>query len=90
MFHRVIFLFESKGIEVLNHTTSFYYMPIPGWFSFINHRLYLKKDIILENARYNHIHTIHCREEVVYHVMRVDDESEKSDFIITENGLSFI
>ena len=67
--------FQLSRLEVLNKASSFYYMPIPGWFSFIHHRLFLKKSII--------------EGEPVYEVVNLEGYVS-SRFNITEYGLSFM
>lgn len=50
-------------------------MPIPGWFSFIHHRLFLKKSM--------------NEGEPVYEVVNLEG-NVSSRFNITEYGLSFM
>lgn len=54
-------------------------MPIPGWYSFVSHRLLLKKVVQSED-----------QSSVLYRIMSVEDNSLTCDFRITESGLSFI
>ena len=80
-------------VELFHSNGSFYYMPISGWYSFLNHRLHLKK--VVSNENENNENEKSSGIKVVYEVVNIpstnnsDGSVVKSEFIITENGISF-
>ena len=85
-------------LELFHSNGSFYYMPVSGWYSFLTHRLHLKK-IIQSNENKNENENENENESnskrVVYEVVNIptrgnaDGSVVKSEFIITENGIVF-
>ena len=73
-------------------------MPISGWYSFLNHRLHLKKVISNEYEHEHereHEHDKPSEMKVIYEVVNIptannsDGSVVKSEFVITESGISF-